>query len=55
LNDNKLKIQIWKMLKTNTEMKNELLEQDENTPSLLKSFKGHKDKITQVIFNPNLK
>ena len=25
------------------------------TPGLLRSFRGHKDKITQVIFNPNLR
>ena len=24
-------------------------------PSLIRTFRGHKDKITQVIFNPNLK
>lgn len=27
----------------------------DNAPCLLRSFRGHKDKITQVIFNPNLR
>jgi WD40 repeat protein len=31
------------------------VEQEDLAPQLLRSFKGHKDKITQVVFNPNLK
>jgi WD40 repeat protein len=27
----------------------------ESTPSLLRAFQGHKDRVTQVIFNPNLR
>ena len=27
----------------------------QSDPSLIRSFRGHKDKITQVVFNPNLR
>jgi hypothetical protein len=31
------------------------LKLEELSPILLRNFQGHRDKITQVIFNPNLK
>jgi len=29
--------------------------EEHTDPELMRSFRGHKDKITQVIFNPNLR
>ena len=31
------------------------LQLEEISPILLRNFQGHRDKITQVVFNPNLK
>ncbi len=35
--------------------RNQDLQLEELSPILLRSFQGHRDKVTQVIFNPNLK
>lgn len=43
------------MMKTESDMMGSQSDASDNAPCLLRSFRGHKDKITQVIFNPNLR